>query len=201
MRQGSSMTCCFPKRSQKVPKVRSRWLIFINAKFEKLKCMISLAQVEHNDSDPWGTFHELMVSVKGPSDCWFESARTEASTWCLICSWAFLRLASRIIRRAVMSAGLTPPTLLAWPIVCGLTWMHQAIVLKNYTVSIKTNLPSHQHITTKRYISSTIRHKHLLLEAYIFTWSLYNFRLSSSPTLLAKEKCSFNRSKTLLRLV
>ena len=53
--------------------------------------------------------------------CSAASAAADLSSSSLFLSFAFLRSASRQIRSAVMSAGLTPPTLVAWPTVCGLT--------------------------------------------------------------------------------
>lgn len=76
---------------------------------------------------------ELIASVKWTpegSSVSVGSLTTELSIWCRFISWAFLLLDSRMIRRAVISAGLTPPTLLAWPIVCGLTW-------KSVTISVQ----------------------------------------------------------------
>jgi hypothetical protein len=68
------------------------------------------------------THHKVIVFGEGALDSRSVSVMTEVSISCLLCAWAFLRLVSMMMRRAVMSAGLTPPTLLAWPMVCGLTW-------------------------------------------------------------------------------
>ena len=51
----------------------------------------------------------------------FTSVTNDLCNSSLFLSLAFLRFVSKQMRSAVMSAGLTPPTLLACPIVCGLT--------------------------------------------------------------------------------
>lgn len=61
------------------------------------------------------------------------------SICCFVWSRAFLRLDSRMMRSAVISAGLTPPTLLACPIVCGLTCTNPHF---NQLKSSVQNLPS-----------------------------------------------------------
>ena len=72
--------------------------------------------------------HDLSVPVNGNSDTSCSvSILIEFSSSSFFCSCALLLLASRIMRRAVISAGLTPPTLLAWPTVCGLTWKHHLL--------------------------------------------------------------------------
>lgn len=52
---------------------------------------------KHWISDPLETYNKLIVFDEGTLDSWSVSIMTEVCIWSLLCSWAFLRLASMIM--------------------------------------------------------------------------------------------------------
>lgn len=85
----------------------------------KMVHYMRLWQCDNSASSGWGCVYELIGNLT--SETFWCASLIIVLDMCRLRSWALRLLDSKIMRRAVISAGLTPPTLLAWPIVCGLT--------------------------------------------------------------------------------